>query len=194
MPITKYIETLVENGTWSKLTTEAQSILLILATYKGEPIHLSYREIQEATGVSKSIVKNRLEELIQAELIRKEGKGYVPTAEINNTEPGLPLPPTNPEEDPGEYTDLMEWVEEYIIGNPLGALIGGALLYYLIKLWIEYIRTQQDVSSLTAQSNCIVLAITKDYGFTRFKRSLPQLDLPPGSVPTPEDFTKLFPR
>ena len=86
MPITKYIECLISNGTWSQLTTEAQSILLlILAKYKDQPVRLSYREIQEATGVSKSIVKDRLEELTQAGLIRKEGRGYVATADLANT-------------------------------------------------------------------------------------------------------------
>ena len=194
MPITKYIESLITNGTWSKLTTEAQSILLlILAKYKGEPIHLSYREIQEATGVSKSIVKDRLTELTQAGLIRKAGRGYVPTAELDNSGSGLPLPPTNPEEDSGEYTDLLEWVEEYIIDNPLGALLGGALLYYLIRLWMEYIRSKQNVERLTNQSTFITQAMTGDYGFTKLNRSLRNLKLSPGTEPTPADLANLFP-
>jgi len=194
MSTIKYIETLVENGSWSRLTTGAQSILLlILAKYKGDPIHLSYREIQEATGVSKSIVKNRLEELTQAGLILKEGRGYVPTAELDNSGSGLPLPPTNPEEDSGEYTDLMEWVEEYIIDNPLGALLGGALLYYLIKLWMEYIRSKQDTNRFTAQSSFITQATTEDYGFTKLNQSIGNLNFPLGTEPTPAVLTKLFP-
>jgi len=193
MPITKYIESLITNGTWSKLTTEAQSILLlILAKYKGEPIHLSYREIQEATGVSKSIVKDRLTELTQAGLIRKAGRGYVPTAELDNSGSGLPLPPTNPEEDSGEYTDLLEWVEEYIIDNPLGALFGGALLYYLIKLWMEYIRSKQDTDRFTAQSSFIAQVTTEDYGFTKLNQSLHTLRLSQGTQPTPVDLESLF--
>jgi DNA-binding Lrp family transcriptional regulator len=193
MSITKYIESLIANGTWSQLTTEAQSILLlILAKYKDKPIHLSYREIQEATGVSKSIVKDRLEELTQTGLIHKEGRGYVPTADLDNSGSGLPLPPTNPEEDSGTYTDLMEWVEEYIIGNPLGALLGGALLYYLIKLWMEYIRSKQDTDRFTAQSSFITQAMTADYGFTKINRSLYELNFPHGIDPSPADLAQLF--
>lgn len=194
MSITKYIESLIRDGTWSHLSTEAQSILLmILATYKGEPIRFSYREIQEATGVSKSIVKDKLEELIQFELIRKEGQGYVPTAALDNSGSGLPLPPSVPGEDTGEYTDLLEWVEEYIIDNPLGALLGGALLYYLIRLWMEYIRSKQNVERLTNQSTFITQAMTGDYGFTKLNRSLRNLKLSPGTEPTPADLANLFP-
>lgn len=193
MPIHKYIEILIANGIWSKLTTEAQSILLlILAKYKGEPVPFSYREIQEATGVSKSIVKNRLGELIHFELIHKEGRGYVPTANLDNSGSGLPLPPSNPEEDSGEYIDLLKWVEGYIIDNPLGALLGGALLYYLIKLWLEHIRAKQESDPLTNHSSFITQAMTEDYGFTRINRSLRKLDLPPGSEPTPTDLMRLF--
>jgi|GEM_PF-2020206 len=192
MPITKYIESLIEDGTWSQLTSEAQSILLlILAKYKGEPIHLSYREIQESTGVSKSIVKNRIEELTQAGLINKEGNGYVPTAELDNSGSGLPIPPSNPEEDSGEYTDLMEWVEEYIIDNPLGALLGGVLLYYLIKLWMEYIRSKQDYNQLTTQSNFRDQTTIDDYVFTKLNESIGDLNLHE-SVLIPADLTAIF--
>ena len=118
--------------------------------------------------------------------------GYVPTADLANAGSGLPLPPADPGDDSGEYTDLLEWVEEYIIDNPLGALLGGALLYYLIKLWMEYIRAKQDSGLLASQTTFITQAMTADYGFTKINRSLHELNFPHGIDPSPADLAQLF--
>ena len=86
----------------------------------------------------------------------------------------------------------FSWVEEYIINNPLGALLGGALLYYLIKLWLEYINSKKDTGAFTTQSTFITQAATEDYGFTMLNQAILNLDLPSGSVPTPTNLSKIF--
>lgn len=160
MTITEYIHSLIEDGTWSKLSTESQSIfLLIHAKYKGEPIKLSYRVIQEATGVSKSIVKAKLAELVEHGLIEigPDSKKITPTVELSNE--GLPVPPDDPEQDSGEYVDLLEWVREWV-ATPWGQALGGIVLFYLIKLWMEYIESQV----FETQGNFIAIQVTTSFG------------------------------
>lgn len=150
MTITEYIHSLIEDGTWSKLSTESQSIfLLIHAKYKGEPIKLSYRVIQEATGVSKSIVKAKLAELVEHGLIEidPDSKKIKPTVELSNE--GLPVPPDDPEQDSGEYVDLLKWVKEWV-ATPWGEALGGIVLFYLIKLWMEYIKSSNSLQNTTS--------------------------------------------
>jgi len=186
--LVEYINGLIQDGTWSSLSSEAQSIfLLIHAKYKGDPIKLSYRSIQESTGVSKSIVKAKLQELADAGLIHidPDTRAIKPTAELSDE--GLPIPPEDPEQDSGEYVDLLRWVKEWM-STPWGAALGGAVLFYLIKLWLEYIESQQaakdpfhDWPSFVAQAN------TQDYGF----ESLLKVAENPMKM-TPQELSKLL--
>tara|TARA_E500000331_G_C17272891_1_gene720231 strand:+ start:19340 stop:19930 length:591 start_codon:yes stop_codon:yes gene_type:complete len=164
MNVIEYINGLIEKGNWSDLSSESQSIfLLIIARYKGEPIKLSYREIQTATGVSKSVVKSKLTELVEAGLIviDPDTNAIKPTAELSDE--GLPTPPEGEEPDQ-EYLDLLEWVREFV-ASPWGAVLGGAVLYYLIKLWLEYIESQQKANDpFRDWPTFIAEASTNDFG------------------------------
>jgi hypothetical protein len=64
--------------------------------------------------------------------------------------------------------------------------------YYVIKLWLEYIRSKQKEESLTQQSTFIAQVITDDCGLTSLNRSLRSLGLPPATEATPADLSKLF--
>ena len=165
MNVIEYINGLIEKGIWSDLSSESQSIfLLIIARYKGEPIKLSYREIQTATGVSKSVVKSKLAELVEAGLIviDPDTNAIKPTAELSDE--GLPTPPEGEEADQ-EYLDLLEWVREFV-ASPWGAVLGGAVLYYLIKLWLEYIESQQKANDPFHDWPTFIAEFSiDDYGF-----------------------------
>lgn len=173
MKLVDYINSLIENGTWSKLSSEAQSILLLIhARYKGEPLKLSYRVIQESTGVSKSIVKSKLLELVDAGLIEIDPKTKAIKPTVDVSDEGLPIPPGDPDQDSGEYIDLLEWVREWV-ATPWGAALGGAVLYYLIKLWLEYIKEQQKASDpFHDWPTFVAEASTVDYGLTSTLRLL----------------------
>lgn len=168
MTLVEYINGLIQDGTWSSLSSEAQSIfLLIHAKYKGDPIKLSYRSIQESTGVSKSIVKGKLQELADAGLIHIDpvSKRIKPTEDLSND--GLPVPPDNPEQDNGEYVDLLAWVKQWV-DSPWGEALGGIVLFYLIKLWLDYIKTQNSNSStLQNHPNFIVEVSTHEFCFKK---------------------------
>jgi len=192
MNVIEYINGLIEKGTWSDLSSESQSIfLLIIARYKGEPIKLSYREIQTATGVSKSVVKSKLTELVEAGLIviDPDTNAIKPTAELSDE--GLPTPPEGEEPDQ-EYLDLLEWVREFV-ASPWGAVLGGAVLYYLIKLWLEYIESQQKANDpFRDWPTFIAEASTNDFGLGGSEKAASKILNKPLDTVTPAEWKRLY--
>lgn len=148
MNLMEYVQKLIQNGTWGKLSGDAHSILLyIIAKARNEPIQLTYSAVAKDLGISVNTAKKHLKILIkEGLLIFDEGaKTYKPAAVIDNTGVGLPMPPSDPSVPPDENVDIFEWAKEFM-NSPWGALIGGAIIGYIIRLWIEYIESQNDVN------------------------------------------------
>lgn len=142
----EYVQKLMQDGTWEKLSGDAHSILLyIIAKSKNQPIKLTYSQVSKDLGISVNTAKKYIKILIEEKLIihDPESGTYKPTQEINNTNSGLPLPPGQDVEDPKEDTDLLEWAQDFM-SSGWGALFGGAVIGYIIRLWLEYLEQQNN--------------------------------------------------
>ena len=100
MNLMEYVQELIQNGTWARLSGDAHSILLyIIAKAKNQPIKLTYSAIAKDLGISVNTAKKHLKILIGENLIvhDPEAGTYKPAVEINNAGAGLPLPPSDPD-------------------------------------------------------------------------------------------------
>jgi hypothetical protein len=143
MKVSKYLEQLVNDGTWGKMSAEGQSIFLyILVRSQGEYVKITYSQYVNATGVSKGLIKKKLDELVSFDLIviNPDTKEVKPKADIDFSDGALPLPPVGDNE---VESDLYSWVQE-TLSSPLGMLLGAVIVGYIIKLWLEWISQKED--------------------------------------------------
>lgn len=146
MNLMEYVQELIQNGTWGKLSGDAHSIFIyIIAKSKNQPIQLSYTTVASDLGIAVNTAKKHIQILVEEGLILHDPAAgtYKPAVEIDNAGAGLPLPPTIPNQEADSGTDIFKWAQEFIL-SPWGALIGGAVIGYIIRLWVEYLQSQQE--------------------------------------------------
>ena len=144
MNLMEYVKQLMNNGTWSRLSGDAHSILIyIIAKSNNKAVKLSFSGIAKDLDISVNTTKKHIKVLIAENLILydKEMSTYKLTVEIINDGSGLPMPPSIPGSDnETELTDLFQWAKAFM-DSTWGKLIGGAIIAYIIRLWIDYIET-----------------------------------------------------
>lgn len=143
MNLMQYVKQLMDNGTWSRLSGDAHSILIyIIAKSNNKPVKLSFSGIAKDLDISVNTSKKHIKILIAENLIiyDKDMSTYKLTVEIINDGSGLPMPPSIPGSDSKtELTDLFQWAKIFM-DSIWGKLIGGAIIAYIIRLWIDYIE------------------------------------------------------
>jgi len=202
MTLTDYLNQLIQDGTWSKLSSPAHSLFLyILAKSQGQPVRLSYSQISKATGISKGAIKGKLQELLNHNLIlaNQADSTYKPVADLDYSCSPLPMPPSVDPEDGdttvpgGENTGGGLWddIQDYLTDN-LEGILAGALIAYFIKLWLEYIERQQQNDPFADWPGFVQKGELDKYGLQQLEDiAKRRFNKPLGQV-TPKEWQQIF--
>jgi hypothetical protein len=148
MNICSYLQELIDEKTWSGLSSSAHLVFLYLLSYcQKSHLKLKLFEMQKKTGLSETVLKKACQELSKLDLIEMDwvSKEFSIHQDLDFNDFPAVLPPTDAGHEPSKsmvpsYKIWGKFEDE--VGEEFGPVLGGALLTYYVHRWNKYLEAK----------------------------------------------------